>query len=155
MSPEAAVTIGRAGLDPVPNREWVLSVMGCYASNPQTLHFFDTLRRGFNVVLRLGGREFTAQNIFTGAVCVVAFLAAIANIGTSLYYLAMMPRLPEPLTGRTYRAGAAYNSAVYVNKGEFAWLNFLHYDLMSGVGVSVVLLAVFVIVPKARREGRL
>jgi hypothetical protein len=107
------------------------------------------------VIVKLGGREFTAQNVFTSVVCVVAFLTAIANIGTSLYYLAVMPRLPEPLTGRTYRAGAAYNSAVYVSKGEFAWLNFLHYDLMSVVGVSVVLLAIFVIIPKARREGRL
>jgi len=111
--------------------------------------------RGCSVIVKLGGREFTAQNVFTGVVCIVAFLTAIANIGTSLYYLAVMPRLPEPLTGRIYPAGAAYNTAVYVNKSEFAWLNFLHYDMMSVVGISVVLFAIFVIMPKAQREGGL
>jgi hypothetical protein len=107
------------------------------------------------VIVKLAGREFTAQKVFKGVVCIVGFLTAIASIGTSVYYLAVMPRLPEPLTGRIYLAGAANNTAVYVNKSEFAWLNFLRYDMMSAVGISVVLLAIFVIIPKARREGQL
>jgi hypothetical protein len=101
------------------------------------------------VIVKLSGREFTAQNVFTGVVCIFGFLTAIANLGTSLYYLAVMPRLPEPVTGRIYLAGAAFNTGVYVNKGEFAWLNFLHYDMISVVGISVVLLAIFAIIPKA------
>jgi hypothetical protein len=107
------------------------------------------------VIMKLGGREFTAQNVFTGFVCIVAFLTAIANVGTSLYYLAGMPRIPEPLTGIIYPVGAAFNTGVYINKGESVWLNFLHYDMMSVVGISVVLLAIFVIIPKALREGQL
>ncbi|PYX31967.1 MAG: hypothetical protein DMG80_09225 [Acidobacteria bacterium] len=103
----------------------------------------------------MSGRESTAQKVFACVVCIFGFLTAIANIGTSLYYLAVMPRLPEPVTGRIYLAGVAFNTGVYVNKGEFAWLNFLHYDMICVVGISVVLLAIFVIIPKARRKGRL
>lgn len=77
------------------------------------------------------------------------------DFGLLVYYLAVMPRLPEPLTGRIYLAGAANNTAVFVNKSELAWLNFLHYDMTSVVGILVVLLAIFVIIPKVRREGQL
>ena len=120
-----------------------------------TLFFSIHYGRERSVIVKLSGREFTPQKVFTGLVCIFGFLTAIANLGTSLYYLAVMPRLPEPVTGRIYLAGAAFNNGVYVNKGESAWLNFLHYNMISVVGISVVLLAIFVTIPKARREGRL
>jgi hypothetical protein len=100
-------------------------------------------------------RKFGAKQILIGAVCLIGFLTAIARIGTGLYYSEVMPRSPEPLSGRIYRAGAAFNTAVYVKKTELDWLNFLNYDMMSLLGIGVVLMAVFVIIPKARQEGRL
>ena len=104
----------------------------------------------------LGSGRFAARpTAFTVIVCAAVFFTAVANIGTSVYYLAVMPRLPQPPTGRIYRAGAAHNTAVYVNKSELTWLSFLHYDAMCVAGLSVVLLAIFEIIPKARREGRL
>jgi hypothetical protein len=104
---------------------------------------------------KLWRHDISSSTAFTGVVCVIGFFAAVANILTSIYYVTVMPRLPQPVTGRIYQTGAAYNTAVYVSEKEFAWANFVHYDLMSVAGISLVLLAILVLIPKARREGRL
>ena len=88
-------------------------------------------------------------------VAITGFLCAAGRIATALYYLEAMPRFADPLSGRVYRTGAAFNTAVYVTKSELQWIDFLNYGLMTFLGVGVVFLALFVIIPKARREGRL
>jgi hypothetical protein len=45
-------------------------------------------------------------------------------------------------------------AAVYLNEGEFAWVNFLRYDMMTAFGICAVLLGIFVVLPQARRENR-
>ena len=61
-----------------------------------------------------------------------------ARICTQFYYLSM-PRSPQPLTGRIYPAGAAYNTLVYVKLSEVEWAIFLNTPAMS-IGVACILL---------------
>jgi len=92
-----------------------------------------------------------APIVFVGLLCFATFVAEMVTLG---YYVAVMPQLPQPTTGRIYLVVFSKIGAVYVNKNEIAWANFLRYDMMTIVGVAVVLVAIFVIVPKARRRGR-
>ena len=89
------------------------------------------------------------------AVALTGFLSAAARIATAICYLVFMPRIPDPLGGRVYRTTAAFNTGVYVTKAELGWVEFLNYDLIAVVGLGVVLMAVFVLIPRARREGQL
>ena len=95
------------------------------------------------------------KQVLLWTVSITGFVTAVARIVTAFYYSAVMPRWPEPMSGRLYPAGAAYNTAVYVTRRELQWINFLNYDLMTFLGLGIVLLAVTVIIPKARREGKL
>jgi hypothetical protein len=95
------------------------------------------------------------KHLFIGIVAIIGFFTAAARIVTAFYYLNANPRSAQPATERVYPVGAAYNTLVFVNKRELEWLNFLNYDMMTVLGLGVVLLAVFVIIPKARREGKL
>jgi hypothetical protein len=52
-------------------------------------------------------------------------------------------------------APIAFTADVYVNEREVGWMNFLHHDVVSVLGIAAVLLAIFVIIPKVRRKGRL
>src|ERR1022692_1527584 len=81
----------------------------------------------------------------------VLLVNCIAGLYTAFYYWGAMPRTPQPQTGRVYRAGAAYNTAVYVTKGEFDWVNFLEYD-MAPISLICGLFVCFLwIRPKQRR----
>jgi len=92
-----------------------------------------------------------AQGTLFGVV--LAFFAA--RIVTLVYFWNCMPRSPEPQTGKIYPATAAWNTLVYVTRRQFAWQNILENYLMTIVGVVLVLVAVFVIIPEARRAGQL
>jgi hypothetical protein len=59
------------------------------------------------------------------------------------------------MAGKVYPATAAFNTGVYVTKTELRWVEFLNYDLSAVVGLGVVFMAVFVLIPRARREGQL
>ncbi len=78
----------------------------------------------------------------------------MADTVTACYYEAVMPRLPQPMMGRVYRAGWSKMGVVYLNGREFAWVNFLRYDMMTATGICLVLVAIFVVLPQARRENR-
>jgi hypothetical protein len=57
-------------------------------------------------------------------------------------YAAVMPRSPQPETGRIFPMAAQYGVVVYVSKQELYFRDFLEYDLgpASAVGGLVVFL---------------
>jgi hypothetical protein len=79
----------------------------------------------------------------------------VAAMSTEFYFLGWMPRSPQPLTGRIYPAGAAFNTLVYVNRTELGWFNFLKYDVTTVVGVGVILFVIFILLPAEQRAGLL
>ena len=99
--------------------------------------------------------ESKGKRVLLLTVAMLGFLTGAARIATAFYFLAEMPRLPDPARGRVYPSGAAYNTAVYVTSRELKLVDFLNYDLMTLLGLGVILIAVFVIIPKTRREGQL
>ena len=103
----------------------------------------------------LKGLQSNGKRILLWIVATLGLFSSVARIATAFYYSARMPQFPDPASGRIYRTVAAYNSAVYVTRRELQWVDLLNYDLMTLVGFGVVLLALFVIIPKARREGEL
>jgi hypothetical protein len=98
--------------------------------------------------------QITARTAFAGLFCIVGCFYFVGDTVTACYYQAVMPRLPQPMTGRIYRASWPKMAAVYVNEREIAWANFLRYDMMTVFGICIVLLAIFVIIPQVRRESR-
>src|ERR1700733_13906081 len=72
-------------------------------------------------------------------VATVLFTVA-AEIYIRVHYAAVMPRSPEPQTGRIYRTMAAFGTAVYVNKQEIDRVDFVNYDLMSVSAIFMLLL---------------
>jgi hypothetical protein len=99
--------------------------------------------------------QISARSFFTSLFCIVVAFSFLAHTVTASYYVAVMPRLPQPTTGRIYRAGFPKMGEVYLNEREFAWVNLLQYDMPIACGVSIVLLAIFVVLPQARRKSRL
>src|SRR5580692_6048678 len=93
------------------------------------------------------GEKSNLKQILVWIVAITAFFCAAARIMTAFYYLSAMPRFADPLNGRVYRTGAAFNTAVYVTKSELKWIDFLNYGLMTFLGVGVIFLALFVIIP--------
>ena len=63
-----------------------------------------------------------------------------AEIYIRIRYAAVMPRSPEPQTGRVYRTMVAWGNVVYVNKQEIERVDFVNYDLMSVSGIFMLLL---------------
>jgi hypothetical protein len=86
-------------------------------------------------ILHLGN---SAKKALTWVLAGTAVLTFGARLYTQFYYL-NMPRSPEPITGRIYPAGAAYNTLVYVSSREFKWVTFLNTPMMS-IAVACVLL---------------
>jgi len=79
----------------------------------------------------------------------IAVLTFGARIYTQFYYLSM-PRSPQPLSGRIYPAGAAYNTLVYVKLSEFEWANFLNTPAMS-IGVACGLIVCLMHIDRVKR----
>lgn len=80
------------------------------------------------------------------ALFVICACTVVATIGTVCYYYAQMPQTPQPQIGKVYPVTAAYGVRVYVSKGEFDWLNFVHYDL----GVAAPLCGLLLVFLKLR-----
>ncbi len=74
---------------------------------------------------------------FVGSMSVVTLFAMIH---IPFHYAAVMPRSPQPETGRVYAIKAQYELIVYVNKKELDRRDFVEYKLMPITGVSAVLL---------------
>lgn len=97
------------------------------------------------------GWEKTAKNCLMTGIAITGLL----SISTGVYYLGWMPRTPQPSMARIYLTGAAFNTPVYVTKGELAWVDFIKYDLVTAVGIGVVMFVIFVFIPAARRSSQL
>jgi len=81
-----------------------------------------------------------AKRAVAGAVLAFCLSVVILNLYTAVHYYSVMPRGPQPETGRVYPTMAAYGARVYVKEREHDWLDFLHYDLTSAGAVSMLLL---------------
>ena len=62
-----------------------------------------------------------------------------ASIYIPFHYAAVMPRSPQPETGRIYPIKAQYGVVVYVNKKELDRRDFVRYYLTSVCGVGGLL----------------
>lgn len=80
---------------------------------------------------------------FVSIVLGTVFFGLAATIYIPIHYAAVMPRSPQPETGRIYRVTAQYGAVVYVNKQEFDRLEFVRYDLW--IASAVGMLALFLI----------
>ncbi len=75
-----------------------------------------------------------------GFVSGMSLFTLVAMIYIPFHYAAVMPRSPQPETGRIYAVKAQYEVVVYVNKQELDRRDFVKYDLMTVTAVSGLLL---------------
>jgi hypothetical protein len=92
-----------------------------------------------------------AKKFLTWPLAGTAVLTFVARIYAQFYYL-NMPRSPEPLTGRIYPAGAAYDTLVYVNLMEHGWADFLNTPIMS-IAVACMLLVCLMWIDSHKRAS--
>jgi len=78
--------------------------------------------------------------IFVSIVLGTVFFGLAANIYIPFHYAAVMPRSPQPETGRIYRVTAQYGAVVYVNKQELDSLDFAKYGLKIASAVGMLTL---------------
>ena len=67
------------------------------------------------------------------------FIALAANLYIPFHYAAVMPRSPQPQTGRLYAIPAQYGGTVYVNRVELDRRNFVSTYFFPVFGVVMVL----------------
>jgi hypothetical protein len=74
------------------------------------------------------------------AVVAAAFAIILFTVAAAIYirfdYAAVMPRSPQPESGRVYPIKAQYGGVVYVNERELERYDFIKYDLMTVSAVS-------------------
>ena len=75
-----------------------------------------------------------------GLVCGTGLVTLAAGIYIPFHYAAVMPRSPQPETGRIYPMKAQYQVVVYVNKRELDRWDFVKYDLLSASAVGAFVL---------------
>jgi hypothetical protein len=77
------------------------------------------------------------KNLVMGLVFGIVIFSLAANTYIPFRYAAVMPRSPQPETGRIYRIATQYGAVVYVSKQELNRFNFVRYDLaiLSGIGM--------------------
>lgn len=75
-----------------------------------------------------------------GFVSGMSLFTLAAMIYIPFHYAAVMPRSPQPETGRIYPIKAQYEVVVYVNKQELDRRDFVKYDLTTVTAVSGLLL---------------
>jgi hypothetical protein len=67
------------------------------------------------------------------------FIALFSELYVEFHYAAVMPRSPQPATGRVYAIPAQYGGTIYVNKIELDRRNFVRDDLAPISLIAVVL----------------
>jgi hypothetical protein len=82
-------------------------------------------------------RDRILKNVVMGLVFGTIIFSLAANTYIPFRYAAVMPRSPQPETGRIYRVTAQYGAVVYVSNKELNRFNFVKYDLaiLSGIGM--------------------
>ena len=91
---------------------------------------FETQQLRQNKALKLG---FQILVICTGVIAVGATLYV------PFHYAAVMPRAPQPETGRLFPIPAQYGGTIYVNRAELNCRNFVANYPMPIFGVIMVL----------------
>jgi len=76
--------------------------------------------------------------VFT--VCMAAVcIALFSDLYISFHYAAVMPRSPQPETGRVYAIPAQYGGTIYVSKTELDRRDFVR-DVMAPISLVLVVL---------------
>jgi hypothetical protein len=88
---------------------------------------------------QLPARSKIVRNLVMGAVVTLGFVTLASDIYIRFHYAAVMPRSPQPQSGRIYGIPAQYGGVVYVNKKELELRNFVRETLTSIFGVSMLL----------------
>ncbi len=81
-----------------------------------------------------------AQIVLIALVSGTGLFTAASFIYIRFHYAAVMPKSPQPQTGRIYPIKAQYEVVVYINKEELEWHDFVEYDLTSISGGGGLLL---------------
>lgn len=82
------------------------------------------------------------KRILEGVLVVVVAAILAARFLVPLHYAGVMPRLPDPTSGRVYRVYVGSGIDVYLDKREVNLLDLLNYGL-SPVAVALMLLLVY------------
>jgi hypothetical protein len=80
-----------------------------------------------------------AKTVFTTYVVAFCFLTLISGLYIEFHYSAVMPRSPQPETGRIYPKWFKSGGTVYVNRKERDRSDFVEYPLMLLFGLSTLL----------------
>jgi hypothetical protein len=67
--------------------------------------------------------------VLVGLVLVTGLVSIGADIYVRFHYAEVMPRVPQPETGRVYPVPAQGGGTVYVTEGEFKRREFVRYKL--------------------------
>jgi hypothetical protein len=86
-----------------------------------------------------GTRSQFARIAFTSLLLAVAFLTPASALYVKFHYPAVMPRSPQPETGRVYPMRFKGQSTVYVSKKELDRSDFVKYRLMPLFGLTMIL----------------
>lgn len=81
-----------------------------------------------------------AKFVLIGLLGGTCLFTVAAIIYVRFHYAAVMPRSPQPETGRIYPVKAQFEAVVYVNKQELQWRDFVEDDLPPVCGVGGILM---------------
>jgi hypothetical protein len=79
------------------------------------------------------------RGISFALVATICVVTVAANVYLPLHYAAVMPRHPEPQTGRVYKIPARGGGEIFINAHERRLREFVDVDLMTLLGVTMVL----------------
>ena len=65
--------------------------------------------------------------------------AVFGNLYIRFHYATVMPRSPEPETGRIYPIAALYGGVVYVSQKEIKYRDFAEHELVYVFGAVMIL----------------
>src|SRR5579862_739881 len=91
-------------------------------------------------MIQFPARSKVAKIVLIGFAGGISLFTLAASIYIPFHYAAVMPRSPQPETGRIYPIKAQYEVLVYVNQQELERRNFVKYDLTSLTAISGLLL---------------
>jgi hypothetical protein len=67
--------------------------------------------------------------VLLSLVAVSGFLSICGDSYVRFHYAAVMPRVPQPETGRIYPVPAQYGGTIYLNQEELRLRDFVRYEL--------------------------
>jgi hypothetical protein len=82
------------------------------------------------------------KRLLESVLAIIIILIFAARFFVPLHYAGVMPRQPEPQSGRVYRVAVGSGIVVFLNKREINLMDLLNYEL-SPVAVALLFVLVF------------